>query len=145
MDIQELVDSVVLDDIRCIERTGKLELDDEVGLAAWQEPSSPETLDLQVNPVSWGSRIEVWFRLAIVRPEVDIRAAYAVVYTRDDDLAIPREVQKDFLERVAAMACLPYLREAIQHIGAELQLGKLILPIVRQGELQIDLREESSD
>lgn len=141
MDIQELLDSVALADIRCIERVGKLELDGETGLAGWDEASSPGSLDLQVNPVSWGTRIEAWFRLGVDHAGAEVRAAYAVVYERDDDRPIPREVRKDFLERVAIMACLPYLREAIQHIAADLRLGNLVLPIVRLGEIQIDLAE----
>lgn len=141
MDIQELVASVTLEDIWCIERVGKLDLDPDVGLANWTPEDPSGALELGVNPVSWGDRIEAWFRLKVEHPSAQLLATFAVIYRREDESPIPTDVRKDFLERVAVMACLPYLREAIQHIAIELRLGNVVLPIVKLGEIEIDLSE----
>lgn len=141
MSIEELVQTVQLEDIRCVERVGALRLDENIGLSDWDESAGPTGLNLQVNAVTWDRQVESWFRLEVEHPAATVRATYATVYRRDEDTPIPADVKQDFLQRVAIMACMPYLREAIQHIAAELRLGSLVIPIVRHGEIQIELGE----
>ena len=69
-------------------------------------------------------------------------AAYAVIYRRENSEYIPKDVRKDFLERVAAMACVPYLREALHHIAAEIRLGDIVIPIIKLGEVEIDVDDK---
>lgn len=144
MDINDLVGSVTLEDIRCIERVGKLNLDGSTGLGGWEPGEWSTTLGLHVNPISWGRRIEAWFRMSVDHPSAELQAAYAVIYSRDDDSDIGQHVRKDFLERVAAMACLPYLREAIHHTATELRLGQILVPMIRLGDITIDLDDRES-
>lgn len=137
MDIQDLVASISLEDVVCIERAGHLKFESEAGLAGWQEAEPDASPNLEVNSVSWDQRIETWFRLNVEHPSATVRAAYAVIYTRESNDEIPAEVRKEFLERVAAMSVFPYLRQAIQQLAAELRLGNFVIPIVRQGDVEI--------
>lgn len=143
MEIQDLLDSVGLEDVRCVESVAQLRLDPDTGLRDWEGPEFAGEATLDVNPVSWDERIETWFRLTMENPEARLTAAFAVVYARESDEEIPDSVRREFLEKVAAMACFPYLREAIQRLASELRLGNVLLPIMRQGEVQIALNSDT--
>lgn len=139
MDIHDLLQSVTLKDVRTILREGALKLDPASGqgLAALGDmlPSGDVAIDL--NPVSWDSHIETWFRLTLETEQVKLGAAVAVLYDRDSDEAIPESVKIEFLEKVAVMAAFPYLRAEIQDLASGLRLGNVTLGMLRQGEFTV--------
>ena len=73
MDIQELVASVTLEDIRCIERVGTLTLDQKVGFEGWEPGEPTGEIALEVNPITWGDRLEAWFRMRVEHPSPPMR------------------------------------------------------------------------
>ncbi len=50
----------------------------------------------------------------------------------------PDEVRQDFLQRVESMAVIPYLREGVQRLSAQMQVGNVTVPVIRIGEVRID-------
>lgn len=143
MDIEELLTSVHLEDVRCIESNAGLALDANVGLSDWAVAEPKGELKLDVRPVSWGARIETWFRLSLEEDFARVVVAYSIIYQREEAVPIPYDVRQDFLERVAFMAVYPYLREAVNRLTAELRLGSVVLPMIRQGEISIELPDEA--
>lgn len=140
MDILELLQAVTLDDVRCIQREATLKLDPspETGLATAAELAVDGDLALDLHPVSWGQRIEIWFRATLDSDHTRLVAAVAAIYSRESDEEIPGEVRTEFLEKVAVMAVYPYLRADLQHSAADLRLGNLTLAMLRQGEFQLN-------
>lgn len=146
MDIQQLLDSVKLVDIRLIERDARLKLDPspDHGLATLPEDSPAGETSIDVNPVSWGTHIETWFRMRFVNELSEIACSVAVIYEREGDEEIGQDLRYEFIERVSVMAAYPYLRAEIQHQMADLRLGSLTLGLLKQGEFKID-REQPAN
>ena len=149
MDVIELLDSVHLVDVRTIEETARLKLDasPEQGLAALDEADQDADLSIQLNPVSWGERIEIWFRFRYETPAAKLVAAVATLYQRTGNDEIPEQTRIEFIEKVAVMAAYPYLRNALQELAAKLRLGNITLDIMRQGSFRIGQKPslESAD
>jgi len=143
MDIFELLQAATLKDVRTIERSAVLKLG-EKGLAALGEIEPAGDMALDLNLVSWGSRIEVWFRVDLQSPQLQVRAAVAVVYERGSDEEIPEDVRVEFLEKVAIMAAYPYLRAEVQELAAGLRAGNVTLGVLRQGEFRVEPRVEAA-
>lgn len=142
MDIKQLVNSVALEDIRLIEKVIRLNLDQDGGVKSWALADDEDnSIGFQVNQVSWGKTIEAWFRLEALDPAMDLSVAYAITYTRGSDEEIPKEVRKEFLELIAAMAVMPYLRQGFQSLGAEARIGNLLIPMIRSGDINLDPEE----
>lgn len=139
MDILELVASVRLTDVRTISRESTLRVDHnpDAGLGTFGEITSAGDLEMNLNPVSWGRRIETWFRMTVESDQFRIAVAEATIYERDSDDPIPDDVRVEFLERVAVMAAYPYLRAAVQACAADLRVGNLTLDVLRQGQFQV--------
>lgn len=136
MDIFDLVGSVELADVSCIQFSGKRRTKSGSALPEAGAEGEPE-VSLDVNPVLWGSRLETWFRMTVDTPDARLRAAFATIYERESDEEIPLTVQREFIERVAIMAVVPYLREAVHHAATRLQVPAPILPILRQGQFSL--------
>lgn len=134
MDIFELVQSTQLKDVLCVLAEAGRVVEGE-GLPEPQGGDASAKID--VNAVQWGSRIEVWFMASIDTPDAHLAAAYATIYERDSDEEIPEPVQREFIERVAVMAAIPYLRETTQSLAARLRVPVPVLPVLRQGEFKL--------
>lgn len=136
MDIVELLDAVRLADVRTIQQVAELKLDPTTGqgLSALSEPDGKGELTIDINPVNWGTRIEIWFRARFDTESVTMVTAVATVYERESEDAIPEATQTDFIEKVAVMAAYPYLRSTLQGLAASMRVGNFTLDILRQGE-----------
>lgn len=138
MDILELVGSVELKDVACLQLMADRRADQVTGLPAAAEEEGDSDLHFEVHPVLWGPLIEIWFRARVETSNATFVAAYAAQYERPDDDEIPDDVRRDFVERVAVMAVLPYVREAIHSLGARLRVTAPLMPILRQGEFRLN-------
>lgn len=140
MDVVELVRAVELVDVRCIEFVADLKIEAAIGLPETLPEGTPgadSEVELDVNPIQWGRRIEVWFRITLENKAALLRSAYAVIYKRDSEDEIPEGVRREFIERVAIMAAVPYLRESIQQAALRIQVPAPLIPILRQGQFQL--------
>lgn len=138
MDIFELLGSTRLIDVRSIHREASLELDPSEGNGLSELGElEPAEIAIEVNPVTWGTRIETWFRIVLESKDFHIIAAVAVLYDRESDEEIPESVRVEFVEKVAVMAAYPYLRADVQSLAADLRVGNLTLPVLQQGEFKI--------
>lgn len=139
MDIHQLLGQIRLVDVRLIERHATLTLDPspDRGLAALPDETSRSKVHLEVNPVSWGKRIETWFRIHAENELATIRCAVAVCYERDSDDDISDEVRREFVEKVSVMAAYPYLRAEVQQQSADLRIGVLTLDLLKQGDFKL--------
>lgn len=147
MDIQDLLTSLRLADVRTIVCSGALKLTPTAdnGLAKLGEIDPNGATAVNVNPVSWGQRLETWFQLTITSDQFDIQAAVAVLYDRDTSEPIPDEVRVDFIEKVAVMTAYPYLRALIQDLAAELRVGIITLAILPQGGFRLGPPQAATD
>jgi hypothetical protein len=145
MDIRELVGAVELKGIECLQLDAERRADEAKGIAELVPETEDADLRLDVHPVHWTRTIEVWFRATVETGNARLVAAYAVQYSREDDKEIPDDVRVEFVERVAIMAVLPYVREAIHGLGARLRVPVPLLPILRQGEFKLADNPEVDD
>lgn len=144
MDIIQLVGAVELKGVECLQLSAERRADEESGIAPLVMEDQETELTFDVHPVQWGRLIEVWFRASVETANAGLVAAYAVLYERGDDDEVPEAVQIEFVERVAVMAVLPYIREAIHGLGARLRVPVPLLPILRQGEFRLTRRDDSA-
>lgn len=142
MNIVELVSAVELTDITCIHLVADRRPDPDGGVAELLLEEEDGTVDMDVHAVHWGQAIEIWFRAAIETSNARLAAAFAIQYERQNADQIPDDVRQDFIERVAVMAVTPYIREAIQDLGTRLRVPAPLLPILRQGEFHLTVRNE---
>ncbi|MBB1516003.1 hypothetical protein H5398_08490 [Tessaracoccus sp. MC1679] len=143
MDVVELLGAVRLVDVRTIQEVAELKLDPAQGngLSALDETSTDGELTIDINPVHWGARIEIWFRARFETPSANLVAAVAVIYERDIDDEVPEDTRTDFIEKVAIMAAYPYLRGALQGLAGKMRMGTFTLDVLRQGEFTMAASE----
>lgn len=139
MDVVELLAAVRLVDVRAIQEVAELKVDGSPGqgVAMIDESPADGELLMEINPVAWDTRIEIWFRAHFETHASRLVAAVATVYERDTDEDIPEETRTEFIEKVAVMAAYPYLRSALQGLAARMRLGDVTLDILRQGEFHM--------
>lgn len=138
MDIVQLLQEVELRDVRLIGRDSRLKLDPRKGVSSLVVDSDEDAeMSIDINAVSWGERIEVWFRIRVEDPRALVSADVAVLYDRGSEEEVPESVRVEFIEKVAVMSAYPYLRQEAQTLAADLRLGHVTLPIMRQGEFRI--------
>lgn len=140
MDIRELVADISLTDIRLIQNEAALKLDSspDAGLSALGDIVASGEIAIQLNPVSWGTSIETWFRASVENEQFALAVAFAVIYKRQSSEAIPEDVKIEFLEKVSAMAAYPYLRAQIQRVASELRIGNVLLGVLKQGQFSVE-------
>lgn len=143
MDVVELLGTVRLVDVRTIQEIAELKLDATPGngLSTLDESSTDGDLSIDINPVHWGARIEIWFRARFETPSANLVSAVAAIYERDVDDDVPEETRTDFIEKVAIMAAYPYLRVALQGLAGKMRMGTFTLDVLRQGEFTMAASE----
>ena len=132
---------VDLKDVTCIQLIADRRSDSQGGVAEVVTSEESADVEFNVHPVHWGKVIEVWFRASVETPNARLAAAFAIQYERTGDEEIPESVRVEFVERVAVMAVLPYLRLAIQGLGMQLGVPAPLLPILRQGEFRVSISD----
>lgn len=139
MNTVDLVQHVELDDISCTQFSAKRKLrpndllvDEEFG-----------EIGLKVFPVNWDSIIEILFRASVETSDADLLTVFSIRYIRPGDEEIPEEVRQDFIERVAVMAVMPYIREALQAGAQRLSVPIPLIPILRQGEFHLTAHDST--
>lgn len=139
MDIFELLQSLTLVDVRTIESVASLALDPSpgTGLSTFSGAEPTGEVTIKLNPVSWGKRMETWFRLEVVGNGFNLAVGVAVLYERDTDEFIDASVQREFLEKIGIMTAYPYLRAEVQSLATDLRIGTLTLGILRQGQFTV--------
>lgn len=142
MDIQTLVQSVTLTDVRTVETRGVLKVGADGRVGQLGEVAPDADFDLGVNPVSWDRELETWFRVTIDSEQFTVVATVSVLYTRDGDDVIEPPLQREFIERVSVMTAYPYLRALVQQIASELRVGNLTLGVLRAGQFRVQPVEE---
>lgn len=87
-----------------------------------------------------------------IRLDVSVRtgaAEYSVVvatqFHHDLGIEIPEPLGRELAEKVGAMAIWPYVRQAIQDFSTALRQETIVLPLLRQGELQLSLQESTPE
>ncbi|WP_458116956.1 hypothetical protein [Arthrobacter sp. D2-10] len=96
------------------------------------EPEPPEfDLKLQARAGSFQVRL----RTALSVPQGDVVVDAGVMYELSEELKVSEEIGLDFANRVALMALLPYVREAIHTHTVKVFGEGLLMPIIRQGDL----------
>ncbi|GAB2475086.1 hypothetical protein GCM10027030_06740 [Luteococcus sediminum] len=139
MDIFELVQSVTLTEVRIVETYGAAKFPG--GRVTEVEAPSEGSLDIEVHPVTWHSRIETWFRMTLTSATSEMRVGVAVIYDRDSSSEISTDLGAEFIEKVSVMTAFPYLRAQAQRIAADIQVGTIAIPVLRQGDFHVDRGE----
>ncbi len=143
MDVVELLTTVRLKDVRTLDEVAQLKADGSPGqgLGTLDESHSESELVMEINPIVWGTRIEIWVRAWFETQAVKLVASVATVYERETDEYVPEPTRTEFIEKVAVMAAYPYLRSALQGLAATMRLGEFTLDILRQGEFHMGTSE----
>lgn len=130
-DARELLQFVELTAIQVFEISGRLADPDSDGLEDTGEVS-PE-LGVRVS----GDALTVRMRLELVSKDAVYVADMAVEYTLDRPVNFLGSVASEFVERVAAMAVFPYVRESIFTTATRMGRDAPVLGLMKSGDFSV--------
>jgi len=140
----ELVDKIELSQIACYELVAARGLLDEDGERSVVGPGNVDDLEvvsaenqLGVYWLQDGGQFLVRLSAHLVTNAGEIRVGVQAEYiaeglTRDD---VAPEVEQEYINRVAVMTLVPYLRQAIADLSARVFGNTLTLGVIRPGEI----------
>ena len=97
------------------------------------EPASSIGVAIHVEPQEIAARMTQ----TVDTGEAVLVADFAICYTLNQPLDIPQPIAVDFVERVAVMALIPFVRESIFTSAARLGMKAPLLAMVRQGQITL--------
>lgn len=131
-DVRALLGLIELKQVRTHELSGRRR---ETPKAPGTETEPDDSLHVLVS--AHGSSIEVRLRQTLPTPEAILVADISAIFESDHDLTVPDDVMTEFIEKVAAMAVIPYLREGISTTAARLGVPVPLMRLIRQGEFSV--------
>lgn len=138
---EELVPLTFLEDVFFLEFSGVrrfLEEGDEPAPGVLSEGDAQQFVSLsrvQVRFTDVG--FDVRFRLDLELPEVTGVIDVVTAYQLTGPVEISPAAQQEFIEKVAAMAVWPYIREAVSGLVARLRATPVTLPLLRLGDVSL--------
>lgn len=67
----------------------------------------------------------------------DFEVAYTARYDAPHEVQFLEEPVREFVEKVAAMALIPYLRAGLADVTGHFRVGAQTIPMIRAGEFQV--------
>ncbi|WDF34529.1 hypothetical protein PTW37_06425 [Arthrobacter agilis] len=130
--IAQLVDLVELQSVEFFELSARAKagFDDSIGAEEDEPPQFRLNLQAMEGLIRVRLRADIKARLG----EVAVDAA--INYTVQNDFEVRRDLALDFANRIAVMALLPYMREAIHSQTTRVFGEGLLMPVLRAGDLQ---------
>jgi len=128
-DTQSLISHAELLDIVTYELQGMRRSD-----SSYEDPDS-----MHVSCRQEEMRTEVRVRHRHVQDDADLLADIAAVYEFDMPVKVLPKVMTEFVERVAIMTIIPFLREAIMTTAVRMGVSVPVLAMVRQGTIKLTL------
>ncbi|HXH81106.1 hypothetical protein [Nocardioides sp.] len=130
--VEELLESTRIIDVLFMElNASRIESSHEESAEAERD------LDLATMLRHEGNELDVRFLLEFKDNAASYRVDVVARYCVEDDRSIPPRVSSEFIERVAAFAAFPFLREALATSAARLRVDPPILGILRQGDIKV--------
>ncbi|MGC2941839.1 MULTISPECIES: hypothetical protein [unclassified Brevibacterium] len=129
--LREFIDRVRLDSVQFHEVSAR-RFDSDRGGA-----DGDISIEVQINEDS--DRFGVRLRGMTQAPAGEAVVSVAGEYVIEDGIAPSSRVIKQFVNEVAVMAVLPYLREGIATITAKVFGTPLNLPIISRGAITVDI------
>jgi hypothetical protein len=139
-DIASLLDAGDLVDVRLLAFNGALNNEKDESL----EDDAVET-DVQVHVVNKTGVLQVTMDMNIKSSEATYFVRGATQFHYSDSRTVPKDVARDFAERVGVMAIYPYIREALQSFSSRLNQPPVTLPLLRSGEVTLDQNADTAD
>ncbi|TFC87454.1 hypothetical protein [Cryobacterium sp. TMT4-31] len=138
--VESVVENSSLSDISVFElsaRRGKVTPDSEEGESV--EPSYGMQIDYRDADNGFRVRLVTRFDTDLGVIVSDVGAEYTLegIGAR----SIPRHVLLDFVNNVAIMALVPYVRQSIADITLRVFGSALLMPMIRRGEIEFSVDE----
>lgn len=140
-EVEELVGLTYLEDVFFLEMSGVrrfLEEGDAPALKALSASDAQQFVSfsrVQVRGTDAG--FDVRFHLDVALPEItgviDVVTAYRLL----EQVSLAPIAQQEFIEKVAAMAVWPFIREAVSDLIARLRATTVTLPLLRLGDVHL--------
>ena len=124
----EIVDRVRLEDVSFSEVSGR-RLESTSGFA--EDPSAK--LMVRENDREVQARVELELRSAGAVFQLSSVATFAKL----EPFTMSSASAEEFLQKVAVFAIWPYLRAEVQQLSSTLGVSAVALPLLRQGEVQL--------
>ncbi|TFD41769.1 hypothetical protein E3T37_03700 [Cryobacterium sp. TMT2-10] len=140
--LESVVENCSLSDVSVFElsaRRGKVSPDTEEGEAV--EPSYDLQIDYRDADNGFRVRLITRFDTDLGVIVSDVGAEY--VLDGIGARSIPRDILLDFVNNVALMALVPYVRQSIADITLRVFGSALLMPMIRRGE--IEFSEDNAD
>jgi len=95
-----------------------------------------QSIQVQIGQNPGLIEVRVRLELKTTAAHYQVDAASQFRFPEADDVS--EEVAREFAEAVGVMSVYPYLREIIQSSSARLSLPPITLPLLRQGEVNLN-------
>ncbi|MFE3799661.1 hypothetical protein [Nocardia tengchongensis] len=130
-DVRDLVDHAELVDVRFYEIAGQRSNDEE------------KRFSLQVISRIELDEIEIRCQTAVEGGGAQYKIDVGAVFTVDPPGIVSPEVVQEFAEKVGVMSVYPYARSAINNLGAQLNVERPTLPLLRAGNVRLNKEDAS--
>ena len=124
----EIVDRVRLEDVSFSEVSGR-RLESATDFA--EDPSAK--LMVRENDREVQARVE----LEVRSEEASLRLSSVATFGKLEPFTMSSASAEEFLQKVAVFAIWPYLRAEVQQLSSTLGVPSVALPLLRQGEVQL--------
>lgn len=110
-------------------------------------PETDENPPTQFNLLVQHEGDDLYFRLTVhvATKEGEIRSDAAGHWKLDGDFEVPDSAALEFGNKVAVFTLFPYLRESVHHLSARVLRKPLLLPMIRQGEMEFSQSSPSEN
>lgn len=128
-DIGDLVNHAELTDVRFYEIAGR------------RSGTEDKQFSLQVVSRIESAEIEIRCQTAVEGGGAQYKIDAGAVFAIDPPGTVPPEVAHEFAEKVGVMSVYPYARSAISNLGAQLNVDRPTLPLLRAGDVRLNKQD----
>lgn len=108
--------------------------------APWGGPDGEVFQALRVMVERNPEHIEVRCEGRFSTPDASYVTDVGARFLHEEPLDVADDVLNEFVQRVGVMAVWPYLREAVRDLSAKIDAGRVVIGLIRAG--QVELTEE---
>ncbi|PSR66843.1 hypothetical protein C8258_18350 [Nocardia sp. MDA0666] len=124
--VGDLVDHVELTDVRFYEIAGR------------RSDTEDKQFSLQVVSRIEPTEIEIRCQTAVEGGGAQYKVDAGAVFAIDPPGTVPPEVAHEFAEKVGVMSVYPYARSAVANLGAQLNVDRPTLPLLRADNVRLN-------
>lgn len=141
IDVHALLASAELIGISTVELSARRRQTDVVDAESTVDPDYSLLVDARSDLTGFRVVLQTAITASIGEIQCDVQAEYLIGALKMDQ--IPRDVLQEFINNVALMTVLPFVRQGIADITLRVFEAPLLMPIIQRGEITFPLGDSA--